>query len=316
MTDATGPLADAAPDSEINVLVVDDAAIDRRMTGAIIEQNLGWRVTYAEDGAVALAAMERETPRVVLTDLRMPGMDGLELVAAVCRRYPFVPVVLMTAFGNEEIAIQALREGAASYVPKKSQDRDLVPTLEQVVAAAKLERHQQQLLERLSHTESSFILDNDRQVIPALVRHVQEYLVRLRLCDQNERIRIGVALEEALLNAIFHGNLEASSALRQQGEAHYYELADERRRQPPYRDRRVFFTFKLTRSEAGFSIRDEGPGFDASALPDPTDPENLGRVGGRGLLLIRTFMDEVAFNEKSNQITLVKRRNRVSVQAS
>src|SRR6516225_7826949 len=117
MTDATGPLADAAPDSEINVLVVDDAAIDRRMTGAIIEQNLGWRVTYAEDGAVALAAMERETPRVVLTDLRMPGMDGLELVAAVCRRYPFVPVVLMTAFGNEEIAIQALREGAASYVP-------------------------------------------------------------------------------------------------------------------------------------------------------------------------------------------------------
>src|SRR5262245_56961785 len=286
------------------------------MAGAIIEQNLGWRVAYAEDGAAALAAMERETPRLVLTDLRMPGMDGLKLVGAIRRQYPFVPVVLMTAFGNEEIAIQALREGAASYVPKNNQDRDLVPTLEQVVAAAKLERHQQLLLERLAHTESSFILDNDRLVIPALVRHVQEYLVRLQLCDPTERIRIGVALEEALLNAIFHGNLEASSELREEDEDHYYQLADERRRQPPYRERLVHFTFRLTRSEGVFRIRDEGPGFDWSTLPDPRDPDNLGRVGGRGLLLIRTFMDEVHFNEKGNQLTLVKRRNPACAQGS
>jgi CheY-like chemotaxis protein len=310
MNTATGPRPETATDSEITVLVVDDAAIDRRMTGAIIEQNLGWRVTYAEDGAAALAAMERETPRLVLTDLRMPGMDGLELVAAVRRRYPSVPVVLMTAFGNEEIAIQALHEGAASYVPKNSQDRDLVPTLEQVVAAAKLESCQQLLLEQLSHTESSFVLANDHLVIPALVRHVQEYLVRLQLCDQTERIRIGVALEEALLNAMFHGNLQTRSELRQQDEGHYYRLAEERRRQSPYRERKVHFTFRLTRAEGVFSIQDEGPGFDWSTLPDPTASENLGRVGGRGLLLIRTFMDEVHFNEKGNQITLVKRRNR------
>ena len=308
MTPASDPLPATAPESEITVLVVDDAAIDRRMTGALIEQNLGWRVSYAEDGAAALAAMERELPRLVLTDLRMPGMDGLELVAAVRRQYPSVPVVLMTAYGNEEIAIQALREGAASYVPKKTQDRDLVPTLEQVVAVSKMERHQQQLLERLSHTESSFVLDNNRTVIPALIQHVQEYLTRLQLCDQNERIRIGVALEEALLNAILHGNLEASSELRQVDEDNYYRLAEERRRQPPYRDRKVHFTFKLTRSEAVVSIQDDGPGFDMSSLPDPTDPENLVKVGGRGLLLIRTFMDEVTFNEKGNQITLIKRR--------
>ncbi len=309
MTTATGPLAEAARDSEITVLVVDDAAIDRRMTGANLERNLGWRVAYAEDGAAALAAMERETPRLVVTDLCMPGMDGLELVAAVRRQYPSVPVVLMTAFGNEEIAMQALREGAASYVPKKSLDRYLAPTLEQVVAAAKREHRQQQLMERLAQMESSFILDNDPGVIPALVLHVQEYLVQLQFCDQTERIRIGVALEEALANAILHGNLEASSELRQEDEEFYYQLADDRRRLPPYKDRHVHCTFKLTRSEAVFSFRDEGPGFDPSTLPDPTDPENLGRIGGRGLLLIRTFMDEVTFNEKGNQITLVKRRN-------
>ena len=63
--------------------------------------------------------MERETPRLVVTDLRMPGMDGLELVAAVRRQYPSVPVVLMTAFGNEEIAMHALREARPVTFPRK-----------------------------------------------------------------------------------------------------------------------------------------------------------------------------------------------------
>jgi CheY-like chemotaxis protein/anti-sigma regulatory factor (Ser/Thr protein kinase) len=294
--------------NEITVLVVDDAAVDRRMTGGIIENNLGWRVEYAEDGASALQAMERATPGLVLTDLRMPGMDGLQLVKAVRKTYPCVPVVLMTAYGNEDVAIQALRDGAASYVPKKSLDLDLAATLEQVVAAAQTERRQQWLLERLTHTESQFVLENDRAIVPPLVALVQEYLIRVGLCDQTERIRIGVALEEALLNAIFHGNLEVGSALRQQGDEPYHKFADERRQQSPYRDRQVHFTFKLSRSQAVFTIRDEGPGFDPSTLPDPTDPANLERVGGRGLLLIRTFMDEVAFSATGNQITLIKRR--------
>ena len=56
-----------------------------------------------------------------------------------------------------------------------------------------------------------------------------------------------------------------------------------------------------------YVIRDEGPGFDPSTLPDPRDPSNLERTAGRGLLLIRTFMDEVTFNKAGNQITMVKR---------
>ncbi|MBV8077326.1 MAG: ATP-binding protein [Planctomycetaceae bacterium] len=57
-----------------------------------------------------------------------------------------------------------------------------------------------------------------------------------------------------------------------------------------------------------YIIRDEGPGFDPSLLPDPTAPANLERASGRGLLLIRALMDEVAFNAAGNQITMTKRR--------
>ena len=54
-----------------------------------------------------------------------------------------------------------------------------------------------------------------------------------------------------------------------------------------------------------FFVRDEGPGFDPNKLPDPTDPANLEKVSGRGLLLMKTFMDEVTFNATGNQVTMV-----------
>ena len=57
-----------------------------------------------------------------------------------------------------------------------------------------------------------------------------------------------------------------------------------------------------------FTIRDEGPGFNPSALPDPTDPVNVGKISGRGLLLMRTFMDAVNYNEAGNELTIRKRR--------
>jgi Histidine kinase-like ATPase domain len=119
---------------------------------------------------------------------------------------------------------------------------------------------------------------------------------------------VAVALTEALVNGIQHGNLELDFRLRQEDEAAYDRIAEFRRRRPPYRDRRLHIRARLTRREAVYRIRDEGPGFDPARLPDPTDPAQLERTTGCGLLLIRAFMDEVAFNGAGNQITLLKRR--------
>jgi anti-sigma regulatory factor (Ser/Thr protein kinase) len=69
----------------------------------------------------------------------------------------------------------------------------------------------------------------------------------------------------------------------------------------------VYVTARFTRDELLFNVRDEGQGFDPNILPDPTDPANLGKVSGRGLLLIQTFMDRVQHNTTGNEITMVKR---------
>ena len=133
-------------------------------------------------------------------------------------------------------------------------------------------------------------------------------MIRMKLCDQIGRLRIGIALEESLLNAMYHGNLELSSDLRQDGSNTYEQLATIRRYLAPFADRQLHVHVRFDTSKATFIIRDEGPGFDVSKLPDPTDPENMLKVSGRGLLLIRTFMDEVHHNSTGNEIALVYRK--------
>jgi CheY-like chemotaxis protein len=289
------------------VLIVDDNPIDRRLAAGIVEK-VGMETSFAVNGREGLEIIETEPPDIVLTDLLMPEMDGLELVEKIKAEHPAVPVILMTAHGSEEIAVKALRTGAASYVPKVNLPRDLIPTVHDVLSVATAKKDEQKALSCLWEADLRFVLGMDNSTHEPLVGFLQEQLRTWSLCDDADLIRVGTALHEAFVNAIEHGNLELVSDLRDDPDGSYQIIGDQRRKEPPYCDRLVHVSARMTRDEATITIRDEGPGFDPSTLPDPTDPENIGKISGRGLLLIRTFMDDVHFNETGNEITMVKRK--------
>ena len=290
------------------VLVVDDSRIDRDMVGALLQAQANADVVTASNGLEALQRMEAELPDLVLTDLQMPEMDGLALVDAIRERHPTVPVVLMTAHGSEEIAVEALRRGAASYVPKRKVAEDLVPTAKHVLSITRARREEARVLACLKESEHVFVLDNDPAYFPARIALCREQLQRRGLTDDTGLMQVSMALDEALANALHHGNLEVSSTLREKGLDVYFEEVEKRRTRDPYRDRRIFFTARVAADEACYVIRDEGKGFDPSTIPDPTDPANLEKASGRGLLLIRTFMDEISFRDGGREIVMVKRR--------
>jgi CheY-like chemotaxis protein len=289
------------------VLVVDDSAVDRRLAGALLEKHCACSLVFAEDGQDALRQMARQRPDLVVTDLQMPEMDGLELTTTIKSEYPLVPVVLMTAQGSEEIAAQALRRGAASYVPKRNLAEALVPTVLRILLGSQEDRAHSQLMHHLERNESDFVLDNDPGLIGALVSHLQQLLRCLPLADETDRLRVGVALEEALTNACCHGNLEVGSAPGASDRRAREELAERRRWEAPYRDRRIHVSARISRSEAVFVIRDEGPGFDVAGLPTG-DGLSADRGAGRGVTLMRALMDEVVYNAAGNEVTLTKRR--------
>ena len=100
------------------ILVVDDSPVDRSLVGGLLAREAGWTIAYAVNGRAALEILSHAVPDIIVTDLLMPELDGLQLLAAVRQRYPLVPVILITSHGSEGIALEALRRGAASYVPK------------------------------------------------------------------------------------------------------------------------------------------------------------------------------------------------------
>jgi anti-sigma regulatory factor (Ser/Thr protein kinase) len=166
-----------------------------------------------------------------------------------------------------------------------------------------------ELKQRIKYRETHFELTNDPSLITPLVTFLKDALSSADFCDETNRHRIGIAIQEAVDNALYHGNLELDSEICEQDMTKYYGLATERRQIDPYGERRIFITYKHSPDSIQYVIRDEGPGFDLDNLPDPTDPESMIRLTGRGLLLIRNYMDEVEHNDMGNQITMIKYRN-------
>jgi CheY-like chemotaxis protein/anti-sigma regulatory factor (Ser/Thr protein kinase) len=289
------------------VLVVDDAAVDRKLVGGLLSRAGDLTVEYAVDGQEALAKIAADRPTLVVTDLVMPGMTGLELVAAITSQFPGLPVVLMTGKGSEETAVKALEAGASSYVPKSSLHQHLLETVRDLIEMVNQTRTNERLMNCMRTGQFVFSLTNDPALIPSLISYVQNVVCSMGLCDESDVIRVCIALEEALRNAMFHGNLELTSEQREGDSVVYQQLIEHRTTHEPYKDRKLYVTIDVTPTSGTFTIRDQGPGFDPHKLPDPTDPANIEKVSGRGLLLMRTFMDEVTFNATGNQVTMVKR---------
>jgi CheY-like chemotaxis protein len=217
------------------VLIVDDSVVDRKLAGGCLK-NCDLEVAFACDGREALDLMADDLPDVVVTDLQMPEVDGLELTKQIRKLHRNIPVILMTAHGNEEVAVAALNAGAASYVPKKNLSRDLEETVKTVLSVATSERAEQQILESLASVRLEFELGNEISTLRPLIMVMQGHMRQLGVYGESDIIRISTALQEGLINAIEHGNLELDSKLRELKDNTYQKLGDERRQQEPYKE--------------------------------------------------------------------------------
>lgn len=288
------------------VLVVDDTAVDRRLAGGLLENAPDLNVCYAQNGNEALLQIGNELPDLVLTDLQMPDLDGLQLVNSINERYPDVPVVLMTAHGSEVIAAQALASGAASYVPKSDLADSLVETVMHILAMSDSDARYKKLMRCARKVDFEFELENDLKIIDPLIDLVQQVVSSKELLESTERVRLCVAVEHALQNAMVRGNLELS---REEHPVVSPDLALERSQQDEFKDRRVYFSFTVTPDNAEFLIRDQGPGFDLSTVPQAEDPDSFKDGIGRGLILMQAFMDNVEFQNNGSEIRMIKTKS-------
>ncbi|NIL99420.1 MAG: response regulator [Acidobacteria bacterium] len=108
-------------------MIVDDEPNVRRVLGTLLDQ-AGWSTTRAESGEQALDLVRAQDPDLVITDLKMPGMDGMELLSRIRASFPEIPVVMLTAHGTVTNAVEAMKRGAHDFITKPF-DRDDVLAL-------------------------------------------------------------------------------------------------------------------------------------------------------------------------------------------
>ena len=99
------------------VLFVEDEAPFRKFAGSFLEEN-GFRLTYAENAAIGLEAADAAPQDLVLLDLNLPDQHGLEVLRRLRSRYPQLRVIVLTAYGDAETAVKALKAGATDYLTK------------------------------------------------------------------------------------------------------------------------------------------------------------------------------------------------------
>jgi len=290
----------------MKILIVDDDNVDRELAQRCLRDIDELEVLLAENGDAAMEAMESTHPDVVLTDLRMPGISGLELVERLAEEHPLVPVILMTSQGNETLAVEALYAGAASYLPKSDLRYGLADAVEQMLSIVEARRSRSEVLRFLTTCETRFELINDPQLITPLAAFIEDGLGRFGFGSKPLRSQVGICLMEALANAMLHGNLAVDAKLRREDRDAFDRQISERREIEPYAARRVRCEAHESPGAVRYTISDEGAGFDVAALPDATDPGHLLEVGGRGIMLMRTIMDEVTFADGGATVTLVK----------
>jgi len=145
-----------------DILIVDDEAGIRKVLGISLA-DLGYTVHAAENAATALTIIAAVRPSITLTDIKMPGMDGIELLRAIKERYPDTEVIMLTGHGDMDLAIESLKFQATDFITKPISEDALTVALKRAGERIEMRRQLRAYTENLEH----LVEEKSRQLIEA-----------------------------------------------------------------------------------------------------------------------------------------------------
>jgi two-component system NtrC family sensor kinase len=131
------------------VLIVDDSDEVREIIASLILEPAGYRVLSASNGADGFRLLVETSPDLLILDEQMPGMTGIQVLRAMREQNIQVPVIFMTAFGSEDLAVQAFRLGVRDYVIKPFEPQEMAQAIERALTEVRLRRERDQLVAQL-----------------------------------------------------------------------------------------------------------------------------------------------------------------------
>ena len=271
------------------ILIVDDDPDVHRLLMAALEAP-DRLIESAHDGLAGLRRIEAEPYDLVMTDVNMPGMDGMELLQHIRRVRPSTRVLVMTVANTPENLIRAIREQAFSYFSKPFTINAVGDMVERALSSTAPESDIEVLSARPDWLELR--LRCKMETADRILQFLRELGTGLPEAEQEN---IATAFRELLMNAIEHGGGSDP-------------------------DKTVTVTYVRGKRAVLYRVRDPGKGFSFqglshAAVANPLDSplehatvrENLGlRPGGFGIFMTRELVDELIYNEAGNEVLLIK----------
>jgi len=275
--------------ADSRILVVDDDPDIHVLLKSILA-GLGCRIDSAYDGLEGLEQLKSTVYDLVLTDVCMPGLDGLDLLQQIQKQCPSTPVMVMTAQNTPETVARSIREKAFTYFSKPF----TASTVADLVARALDSPAGRDDIDIISAKPDwiELRLRCKMEIADRLVQFFRELQVELTAAEQAD---IAMAFRELLMNAIEHGGHNDPQ-------------------------KKVTVAYIRLSQAVLYYVRDPGEGFSFANLPHaavsatPEDPlahvevrsQQGMRPGGFGIFMTRQIADELIYNEKGNEVLLVK----------
>jgi len=287
------------------ILVVDDEDSIRKILSIALKEK-GYNVITAKDGHEGIDIFKKNKPEIVITDVKMPGMSGIEVTKKIKKLNDNVDVIIITGYGSEDLVIESLRVGASNFIKKPILLIELYKILEGIILKKESKKRLEVAKDVVTYEKKICIIGNDIKKIWSVVNQILFNISPFFEKSIFEGLRIG--LYEIIINAIEHGNLgityeEKNKALNSNT---YMQLLEERIKKAEEEGKKIKIISTFEESNFEIEIKDDGKGFDYKNIPSPHDPDKLLEAHGRGIFLTSIYYDEVNYLGNGNKVLLKK----------
>jgi YesN/AraC family two-component response regulator len=276
---SAGPIN--GPGNPARLLVVDDEFSILTHLGQFLSGK-GFNVMLASDGKEALDIFRKRSVDLILSDVKMPGINGVQLLKAVKDVNPRIPVILISGYRDVNTVVDALKAGAENFLTKPLNMDELVSVVERSLNLSCIRLVTSEHFLQLEQT-TTMEVPSQSEWICEVINQISLSAVAVGFAQYDLDNNIKLALIEAVTNAMEHGNR--------------WDI-----------NKNVTIELVSKPNELQVKVCDQGKGFNHSGVPDPTDEVNLMCERGRGIFLMRAIMDEISYQEPGNCLTLIKRK--------
>lgn len=258
------------------ILIIDDAEEIRTSLSQIVEE-LELLPLTASNGVEALQLMQSEKIDLVITDLMMPEMDGLQFIVHCRKMNPRIPIAVISGYGDTENATFALTRGAFNFITKPFTVKEVEAIIRKGLRLRELSLGTDRLLKNIRN-RTELTIPSYSHLLPSVTFYILKECQWRGIDNENVLNNISVCTEEILTNALIHGNKGNPT-------------------------KNISVTLEFDPGKFTLTIRDDGEGFDTRAFSQQC-MENYHEIPTkRGLLIVKHLTDEISFNDTGSEVT-------------